>query len=169
MTVTRRLRWYGASPLHLLALVCSSAVAAYACVRLFADQPIAVAVWLVGAAVLHDLILLPLYSLADLSARHVLRHRARVMPTPAWINYLRVPAFLSGVLLLVWFPLILRLSRPYAGATGLTDAVYLGRYLAITALLFGGSAVLFAVKLRRIRHAIRDEAEPSPPGHKPRP
>lgn len=156
-------RWYGAGPLHLVVLVCSLAVTGYACVRLFAGRPIAVAIWLVGAAIVHDLILLPLYSLADLSPRSVLRHRTRVVPTPAWINHLRVPAFLSGVLLLVWFPLILRLSGPYPGATGLTDAVYLGRWLAITAVLFGGSALLLALKLRRMRHAARDEAERPPP------
>lgn len=121
--MARYLRWYGANPLHLLVLVCSLAVTGYACVRLFAVRPVGVAIWLVGAAVLHDLILLPLYSLADLSARSVLRHRARAMPGPAWINHLRVPAFLSGVLLLVWFPLILRLPAPYPGATGLTDAL----------------------------------------------
>ncbi|MFG2304009.1 hypothetical protein [Actinacidiphila glaucinigra] len=154
-------RWYGANPLHLLVLICSLAVTGYACVRLFAQRPVEVAIWLVGAAVLHDLILLPLYSLADLSARSVLRHRARHMPTPAWINYLRVPSFLSGVLLLVWFPLIFRLPGPYRGATGLTDAIYIGRWLAVTAILFGVSALLFALKLGRIhRQAPGDEAQP---------
>ncbi|MEU1621671.1 hypothetical protein ABZ479_30790 [Streptomyces sp. NPDC005722] len=160
-------RWYGAGPLHLLVLVCSFAVTGYACVRLFALRPVEVAIWLVGAAVLHDLVLLPLYSLADLKARSVLRHRVPKMPTPSWINYLRVPAFLSGVLLLVWFPLIFRLSRPYPGATGLTDTVHLGRWLAVTAVLFGLSAVLFALKLGRIHRQARDDEQP-PPNASPR-
>ncbi|WP_083795486.1 hypothetical protein [Catenulispora acidiphila] len=42
-----------------------------------------------------------------------------------WINYLRVPAFLSGLLLLVWFPLIPNLSAPYQRETGLSAGVYL--------------------------------------------
>ncbi|WP_431961714.1 hypothetical protein [Actinacidiphila sp. bgisy160] len=153
----RFLRWYGAEPLHLLVLICSFAISGYACVRLFAQRPVEVVAWLVGAAILHDIILLPLYSLADLSARSVLRHRARDMPTPGWINHLRVPAFLSGVLLLVWFPLIFGLSGPYQGATGLTDAVYLGRWLAVTAVVFGLSAVVLAFRLGRIRRRARGD------------
>ncbi|MFF0627952.1 hypothetical protein [Streptomyces sp. NPDC004296] len=66
-----------------------------------------------------------------------------------------MPAFLSGVLLLVWFPLIFRLSGPYRGATGLSDDVFLGRWLAITGALFGVSALAFALRLRRMRRAAR--------------
>ncbi|PKW17643.1 hypothetical protein [Saccharopolyspora spinosa] len=147
--MTRFLRWYGSGPLHLLVLICSFALAAYALVRLFAIRPLDVAIWFVGAAILHDLILLPVYSLADLSARAVLRHHpARPLRVP-WINYLRVPTCLSGVLLIVWFPLILDLSEPYPSAARLPENVYLGRWLAITAVLFGASALAFAIKLRR--------------------
>ncbi|MFD7338941.1 hypothetical protein [Streptomyces violascens] len=157
-------RWYGSGPLHLLALLCSFALTGYAMVRLFAVRPLDVAVWFVGAAILHDLILLPLYSLADLSAQSVLRHRTGRVPDVPWINYLRVPTFLSGVLLLVWFPLILDLAVPYEGATRLTENVYLGRWLAITAVLFGASAVAFALTLRRLRRAVHadDEERPAP-------
>ncbi|MEU4116697.1 hypothetical protein AB0F71_19655 [Kitasatospora sp. NPDC028055] len=154
-------RWYGAGPLHLLALLASLALTGYAVERLVTVRPLAVAVWFVGAAVAHDLILLPLYSLADLSARSVLRHRAVPAPTVGWINFLRVPAFLSGLLLLVWFPLILDLSAPYPGATGLSEGVYLGRWLAATAALFGASALALAVTLRRARRrGARDVREP---------
>ena len=38
-----------------------------------------------------------------------IRHRATRLPAIPWGNYLRVPAGLSALLLLVWFPLILRL------------------------------------------------------------
>ncbi|MFF2073599.1 hypothetical protein ACFVXG_02465 [Kitasatospora sp. NPDC058162] len=145
--------WYGTGPLHLLVLLASLALTGYAVERLVTERPLAVAVWFVGAAVAHDLILLPLYSLADLSARSVLRHRAERTPSVGWINYLRVPVFLSGLLLLVWFPLILDLSAPYPGATGLSEGVYLGRWLAITAVLFGASALALAVKLRRARRS----------------
>ncbi|WP_377273352.1 hypothetical protein [Peterkaempfera sp. SMS 1(5)a] len=165
MTMARLPRWYGAGPLHLLVLIASFALTGYAAVRLFAARPLEVAVWLVGAAVVHDLVLLPLYSLADLSALSVMRHRAQPVPTAPWINHLRVPAFLSGVLLLVWFPLILDLSAPYEGATGLPENVYLGRWLAITGVLFAASALLFAVRLRRVRRAARSEEQQSPSGH----
>ncbi|MDX3093028.1 hypothetical protein PV417_00390 [Streptomyces sp. ME19-03-3] len=159
-------RWYGAGPLHLLVLICSFAVTGYACLRLFAQRPVAVAIWLVGAAILHDLVLLPLYSLADLSARSVLRHRVPAVPTPAWINHLRVPAFLSGVLLLTWFPLVFRLSRPFEGAAGLTIDVYLGRWLAVTGVLFGLSAVVFAVRLGRFRRRAQDGERPPAGGRR---
>ncbi|MFE7524597.1 hypothetical protein ACFU7Y_02615 [Kitasatospora sp. NPDC057542] len=148
-------RWYGARPLHLLALLASFALTGFAVERLVTARPLAVAVWFVGAAVAHDLILLPLYSIADLSARSVLRRLPEPMPTVPWINYLRVPVFLSGLLLLVWFPLILNLPEPYPGATGMSADVYLGRWLAITGVLFGGAAAGLAFRLRRARRAGR--------------
>ncbi|MER7178010.1 hypothetical protein ABT404_00675 [Streptomyces hyaluromycini] len=162
--MARFVRWYGSGPLHLLVLIASLALTGYAMVRLFAVRPWEVAIWFVGAAILHDLILLPLYSLADLSALSVLRHRADISarPTVPWINHLRVPTFLSGLLLLVWFPLILRLAVPYPGDTGLSDSVYLGRWLAITGVLFAASAVAFAVRLRRVhRTGGADESRPA--------
>ncbi|GGN50809.1 lipoprotein [Streptomyces albiflavescens] len=167
--MARFVRWYGSGPLHLLVLICSFALTGYAMVRLFAFRPIEVAIWFVGAAILHDLILLPLYSVADLSAHFVLRHRGDPVPQVPWINYLRVPTFLSGVLLLVWFPLILELAVPYEGDTALTQDVYLGRWLAITAVLFGASAVAFAVELRRVRRAARADEEGPPADHDTKP
>jgi hypothetical protein len=165
MTMARFNRWYGANPLHLLALICAFALAGYAAVRLFAVQPLGVAVWLVGAAIGHDLILFPLYALADRSAESVLRHRTADLPTKPWINYLRVPMFLSGLLLLVWFPLIFRMVAGFQAATGLTQDVYLGRWLAITGVLFGGAAVAFALSLRRVRQS-GDRREPRSTHHR---
>ncbi|MFF3467811.1 hypothetical protein ACWCQN_45575 [Streptomyces sp. NPDC001984] len=163
--MARFVRWYGSEPLHLLVLIASFALTGYAMVRLFAVQPWEVAIWFVGAAILHDLILLPLYSLADLSALSVLRHRSADGPTVPWINYLRVPAFLSGLLLLVWFPLVFRLAVPYPGDTGLSDSVYLGRWLAITGVLFAASAVAFAMRLRRARRPGRGDKNRPAAGH----
>ncbi|GGU99805.1 lipoprotein [Streptomyces albospinus] len=167
--MARFVRWYGSGPLHLLVLICSFALTGYAFVRLFAVGPIEVAIWFVGAAILHDLILLPLYSLADLTAHSVLRHRPARVPQVLWINYLRVPTFFSGALLLVWFPLILDLAVPYQGAARLPEGVYLGRWLAITGVLFGASALALAVKLGRIRRAARADEERPPPGHDAKP
>ena len=64
----RLLRWYGANPLHLLALLGCFALAGYAAARLVPSRPLGVAAWFLGAVVGHDLLLMPLYSLADWSA-----------------------------------------------------------------------------------------------------
>lgn len=53
------------SPLQILLLACSFALAGYAGVRLLAGDWFGVALWFVGAAVLHDLVLVPLYAGAD--------------------------------------------------------------------------------------------------------
>ncbi|MEU8032564.1 hypothetical protein AB0C13_28670, partial [Streptomyces sp. NPDC049099] len=90
------------SPLQLLLLACSFALAAYAGLRLFAGDWFGVALWIVGAALLHDLVLLPLYTAADRAAVRALGAAGRRDRT----LYVRVPAMLSGLLLLVWFPLI---------------------------------------------------------------
>jgi hypothetical protein len=72
-------RWYGASSLHLLALVTAFALAGYA-VRavVAAGQWRGFAEWFIVAIVAHDLLLFPLYSLADLPLRRLLpRHLTR--------------------------------------------------------------------------------------------
>lgn len=135
------------SPVQLLLLGCSFALTAYAGVRLLAGDWAGVALWLVGAALLHDLVLLPLYSALDRALVHGLEavgHRERVM-------YVRVPAALSGLLLLVWFPLIGgRVGDPrYVLATGVAANGFLARWLVITAVLFAGSALLLLWRVRR--------------------
>jgi hypothetical protein len=153
--MNRIVGWYGANPLHLLALVGCFALAGYAAVRLVSFQPIMVVVWFLGAVIGHDLLLFPLYSVADRAVLAILRHQPTPMPTVSWINYVRVPAFLSGLLFLVWFPLILRLPAEYALATTLSPKPFLYRWLAVTAVLWILSAFAFAARLRR--------APPEPP------
>lgn len=165
--------WYGAHPLHLLALLAAFALAGYA-VRavVAAGQWRGFAVWFLVAIVGHDLLMFPLYSLADLSLRRLLPHwPARAGPGPGSqeagravtgqaaslppagppvINYVRVPAAFSLLLLLVWFPLILGLSSAaYRRASGLGTGPYLWRWLAVTGALFAASAVSYALRLRR--------------------
>ncbi|MEV6108192.1 hypothetical protein AB0M28_26300 [Streptomyces sp. NPDC051940] len=119
-------------------LLASFALTGYAGVRLLEDDWFAVALWFVGAAVLHDLVLLPLYTALDRGAQQALG--------PGRVNYVRVPAVLSGLLLLVFFPLVLRVSDYYERATLHDIDVYLARWLWITAALFALSAVVFAVR-----------------------
>lgn len=140
----RRPRILVGSPLQLLLLACSFALTAYAGVRLLADDWFGVALWVVGAALLHDLVLLPLYAAADRAVVRGLGARRE------WVPYVRVPAALSALLLLVWFPLISgAVERRYRSATGLSPDGFLARWLLISAVLFGGSALLLVLRLRR--------------------
>lgn len=134
------------SPLQLLLLACSFALAGYAGVRLLSDDWFGVTLWFVGAAVLHDLVFLPLYAAVDRAVTGALGAVGR----RAWTLYVRVPAAFSGLLLLVWFPLISgRVADSYESATGLSADGFLARWLLITAVLFGGSALLLVLRLRR--------------------
>ena len=144
----RQLHWYGASPLHLLALLACFGLAGYAAARLIPSRPLSVMAWFGGAVIGHDLLLMPLYSLADRSVIAAIRHRDPQLPVTPWINYVRVPAALSGLLLLVWFPLILRLQSPYHASTMLSADPYVWHWLAVTGALFLLSAVAFALRLR---------------------
>lgn len=134
------------SPLRLTLLVCSFTLAGYAGVRLLDGDWTGVVLWITGAALLHDLVLLPLYALAD---RALVRAAGR---RRAAVGHVRVPAALSGLLLLVWFPMIagLRAER-YTSATTLPATGFATRWLLLTAALFGASAALLAVRELRSR------------------
>jgi hypothetical protein len=68
--------WYGANPLHLLAQLAAFALAGYAVRAVVATgQWRGFAVWFGVAIVGHDLLLFPLYSVADLSLRRLLPRR----------------------------------------------------------------------------------------------
>lgn len=144
----RLLHWYGGNTPHLLAFLASFALAGYAATQFARSRPLGVAIWFLGAVIGHDLLLVPLYTLADRSMLAVVRHRAPGLPAVRWINYVRVPAALSGLLLLVWFPLILRLATSYHASTTLSPDPYLWHWLAVTGALFLLSAAAFAVRLR---------------------
>ncbi|NUW29937.1 hypothetical protein HTZ77_00600 [Nonomuraea sp. SMC257] len=163
--IRRAYRWtaarYGADPLHLLALLACFALTGYAATRVVAAGIwVGFVVWFVGAAIVHDLLLYPLYAVSDVTAqRRPWRRRRRPSGHPARpssINYLRVPAALSGLLLLIWFPLILGLAGDtYHRSTGLDTSPYLGRWLLVTGVLFAGSAIAYAIRLRRHRVVAR--------------
>ncbi|MFF5480166.1 hypothetical protein ACFY5C_22885 [Streptomyces sp. NPDC012935] len=134
------------SPLQILLLACSFALAGYAGLRLLDGEWFEIVLWFVGAAILHDLVLVPLYGAAD---RALLRG-FEAADRRSWMPYVRVPAALSLLLLLVWFPLITsRVADRYAGVTGMSTDTFLARWLLITAVLFGSSAVLLVLRRRR--------------------
>jgi len=175
--VSRLRRWYGAPLRHLLALLASFALAGYAVQAVAAaGQWRGFALWFGAAIVGHDLLLFPVYSFADRMLRQSLRRRAgsgrsprpagpgagqasEAPAAPPVLNYLRVPAAFSLLLLLVWFPLILGLSSDrYQRASGLSASPYLWRWLAVTGTAFAASAVWYAVSLRRSAgHARRSQ------------
>ncbi len=151
----KRFRYeYGASPVHLLVALASFAVSAWALAQVFdvLSTPGRFLLWFLGAIVLHDLVFLPLYSLLGLGAAGALtrgdrRSRLRV----AALNHLRIPALLSGLMLLVWYPLILsKAPGGFERTTGMSTDVYLERWLALSAVLFAGSAILLALRARRL-------------------
>ncbi|WP_406382303.1 hypothetical protein OHU25_13425 [Streptomyces sp. NBC_00117] len=179
---------YGASPLHLLLVLCSFALTGYAGIRLLAGaEPWKVVIWFVAAALLHDLVLLPLYTVTDRAAQTLVGERREPAtaneasrPAKGWINYVRVPVFLSGVLFLTYFPLILeRVSHRFTLYTTLSTDVYLGRWLLITAALFAISALTLLIRMGRSRPTREPSVDrsgatrPGPgkndPGHEPAP
>jgi len=157
--MARATRAYGAHPLHLLSLVASIALVGYAITLLGVGSLWnhhhwwqSIMVWFLGAVLLHDLVLFPAYSLADRSLgagwRAVTGRTPDRSPAVSPVNYLRIPTMASGLLLLMFFPGIIQQgSGSYLRATGLTQAPYLQRWLLLTGVIFGISALLYAVRL----------------------
>ncbi|HET6732187.1 hypothetical protein [Mycobacterium sp.] len=153
---------YGAHPLHLLTLIAGFALFGYAIATI---KPAtlwnpntwwqSIAIWFAVAIIAHDLVLFPLYALADrilLSAGRIRSRRgdARV----SFVNYVRVPALASGLSLLVFLPGIIEQGAPtYMAATGQTQEPFLGRWLLLTAAVFAISAVVYAIRLTLSREA----------------
>lgn len=148
---------YGESPLHLLALLASFAVCGYALARLLEGDWWGIVQWTVGAALLHDLVLVPLYGGTDwLLHKAVLARRRTSPPRVAVVNHIRVPAFVSLLLLLVYWPVISQGNDAhYEAATALTPGVFFPRWLAITAVLFSVSAALLVLRTWRASHGTR--------------
>ncbi len=148
--------YYGAGPLHLVCLPASLAFAGYLVwVVRPAPDSIRILAGIGLAALAHDLLLWPLYTLADRATRLSRSAPGRRLAVPL-TNYLRVPAVLSAVTLAVSFPLVLRHSeRTYHIATGLTEQPYLGRWLLLTGSAFAASAGAYALRLARTARGVR--------------
>ncbi len=110
-----------------------------------------------GRLWLHDLVLFPFYALlgavaAGLLLRRGTGSRLRI----AVLNHLRFPVLMSGLLLLVWYPLVAGpAERGFMRTTGLSKEVYLGRWLWLTAALFVGSALILALRYRGLSRQSR--------------
>lgn len=146
-------RRYGAGPLHLLTLLGSLAFAGYVVNRVTTvSDPIGIGIWFAATLVAHDLVLFPLYALADRSLGMRARRHPERLPRVPFVNHVRVPVLVSGMLLLVSFPLVFKLdTSDYNHATNLNPSPYLGRWLLITAVLFAASAIIYAIRLGRSR------------------
>ena len=136
---------YGATPLHLIALVACFALTALVVVKLAgSDSRWDLLLWFLGAVALHDLVLFPLYTGLDRLAL------GRRLPRARAVNFVRVPALLSGFALLVSLGLVFELAPDtYASASGLQPTPYLERWLGLTLALFLASGLLYAVTARR--------------------
>lgn len=161
---------YGAGPRHLVVLLLTFALATYAVLTLGLDalwNPDvwwqSILVWFVGAALIHDLLLFPVYAIADrvaVAGSHVVHHRGgrpgRRVPL---LNHLRVPALASGLLLLVYFPGIIEQGADsYLRATGQTQDPFLARWLWLSAVAF---AVSGGIYLARVARSRRQSGRPS--------
>jgi hypothetical protein len=147
-------RLYGRGPPHALLALASFAAAGWALAQVLGllSDPSRFVLWFAGAIVVHDLILFPLYTLIDRVVSRAVAGSAPSRLRLAALNHLRIPLFLSAIFLLVWFPLILEESpKGYMRASGLSADVFLGRWLLLSAVLLGGSVLLFAARIRGLR------------------
>jgi hypothetical protein len=144
-------RRYGASPLHLAGHAVVFAIAAFAIDRISSAGGLAqVVVLYIGFAIAHDLIFLPAYAGLDRVARMGLARLSARWPVkvPA-INHIRAPALISGLLLIMYLPLISgRADHAYFEDSGHHLQGYLRNWLLISAVLFLGSGLIYAFRVR---------------------
>jgi hypothetical protein len=147
-------RRYGSGPLHLVGHLAAFAIAGWAIAQILGGGAVVNwTAWFLGAVLLHDLVLVPLYSSLDRGLGLAGRRRPRGFRRPIG-NHLRVPAAISGILLVVYFPLILGLSATnYRNDTGHRLEGYTRNWLLITAGLFLASAIVYVIRAApRYRH-----------------
>jgi hypothetical protein len=144
-------RRYGAGALHLAAHLVAFAIAGYALAQILGGRaPLDYLLWFAAAAVLHDIVFLPFYSLLD-RAGHAWSRRFHGHPHAVpLVNHIRAPALISGLLLIVYAPLITRKSEAYYLLdTGHPLRNYTLNWLAITLALFAGSGAIYALRAWR--------------------
>jgi len=135
-------RLYGASPPHLLAHLALLPLCVWGLLEMLTilspEGAQRAAIWLVGCVVLHDLVALPLYTGADRTARAALGGA---------INYVRVPAALSVLMLIVFFGTIAEKGEgAYHAVSGRDYEGYAGRWLLVSAALFATAGLLYLLR-----------------------
>ena len=132
-------RLYGNSPLHLLVHLALLPLCAWALLEILGGRSAArIAVWLVACVIVHDLLVMPLYSGGD---------RALRSATGRAINYVRIPAALSLLMLAVFWSTIAGRGEPaYRRVSGLEWDGYATRWLLVSGALFAGSALLYLLR-----------------------
>lgn len=159
---------YGAGPLHLVVVLASLTLAAYTISLLgiaeLWDGEVwwqSILVWFVGAVLLHDLFLFPVYALADrLLGRLLRRDGASTRPANvSLLNHIRVPALGVGLLTLLFLPGIIEQGgSSYANATGQTQDPFLVRWLLLSAALLGLSALAYGIRIIRTRKGLKESS-----------
>ena len=136
------MRRYGASPAHLLAHLILLPLIAWALLTVLDFRAASnVVLWLVAAVILHDAVLLPLYAAVDRGGQAVLGGA---------VNYVRVPAGLSLLMLLVfWSTIRGKGAGTFHRVSGLEWDGYATRWLLVSAALFAVSGALYFVRTRR--------------------
>jgi hypothetical protein len=156
---------YGGNPAHLLLLVAAAALAGFAVLHwLHAPTPVRLLVWFAASVIAHDLIAFPIYAGLDRLLVRAVGGSGQAISKwrRAAINHVRFPVAVSILLLIMWYPLILKRSDAiYYRASGDHQDRYLGNWLLAVAILFGASLVIFAVRLALA--AGRSRSGGSPP------
>jgi hypothetical protein len=148
-------RRYGASAGHLTAHLVGFGIVAFALDRIFSGGDVKeLLVWYLGFAIAHDLVFVPAYAGLDRLFRATLAQLplSTRSGVPV-INHVRVPVVISGLLLMIYFPLITRRSDAvYFAMSGhhLTTH-YLRNWILITALLTVGSGLIYVARVARAR------------------
>lgn len=154
---------YGSRPLHLLTMLSGFALLGYV-LATFKPATLwnpgtwwqSIAVWLAAAVIAHDLMLFPLYALADRMLAAGIGRAPGPYPNISARNHIRVPALGAGLTLLIFLPGIIEQGAPtYHAATGQTQQPFLGRWLLLTAAMFAVSAICYAVRLAAAHHRNR--------------
>jgi hypothetical protein len=145
-------RLYGAGPGHLIAHVLMFALAGWAILEITdVGGASTILLWFIGAVIIHDALVLPLYSGADRGAQGIafVLDRGGSARVPV-INHFRVPLALSAVTLLVFAPLIFgRGDAALERVSGIDPSGYGLRWLLLTLALFAGSAIVYAIRVLR--------------------
>ena len=130
---------YGAGPLHLAAHVAALALCAYALVQIIGmPSGITVLIWMGAAVLLHDALLWPLQTVLDRGAQRTLGRA---------VNYVRIPAGLSLLLLLVFLPVISgKGAGAYERVSGRELEAGVAGWLGATVVLFALSGLLYLVR-----------------------